>query len=258
MTVGVTSGFSEVAPCGGTGEGERTLNVDLLATTTLDADLLERVYGFDAYGPEDADPWSVTDADGLAETAGRLCYLSFNRPNPATAANRDYMANILAQGHYSVLEHASASFLVRGVSRALLAELTRHRHLSFSVVSQRYVSYEDTAPVIPPAARDTEAEHLVRVAYEEARDAYTELFERLTAAGLKRKTAREAARAVLPNAAPVDMVVTGNLRAWRDVLGKRHHVAADAEIREFAALVLERLTAVAPNSVQDIPETPYE
>jgi thymidylate synthase (FAD) len=53
------------------------------------------------------------------------------------------------------------------------------------------------------------------------------------------------------------MVVTGNLRAWRDVLGKRWHVAADAEIREFAGLVLGHLRDVAPNSVQDVPVAPY-
>ncbi|MFH9802790.1 FAD-dependent thymidylate synthase [Streptomyces albidoflavus] len=61
----------------------------------------------------------------------------------------------------------------------------------------------------------------------------------------------------LPNAAPVDMIVTGNLRAWRDVLGKRWHVAADAEIRELAGDVLVSLRKLAPNSVQDIPNEPY-
>jgi thymidylate synthase (FAD) len=52
------------------------------------------------------------------------------------------------------------------------------------------------------------------------------------------------------------MVVSGNLRAWRDVLGKRHSVHADAEIQEFAALVLGHLRSIAPNSVQDIGEEP--
>src|SRR5690606_41853392 len=63
---------------------------------------------------------------------------------------------ILNQGHFSVLEHSSVTFLVRDVSRALLTELTRHRHLSFSVVSQRYVNYADTKPVVPPAFADVE------------------------------------------------------------------------------------------------------
>jgi thymidylate synthase (FAD) len=168
------------------------------------------------------------------------------------------MLNILRQGHYSVLEHSSASFLVRGVSRALLAELSRHRHLSFSVVSQRYVDYSGTEPVMPPAInpRTTEAQW-VRNAYANSLDTYEALVKQLTGIGLKRKQAREAARAVLPNAAPVDMVVTGNLRAWRDVLGKRWHEAADAEIKEFAGLVLGHLRSIAPNSFQDVPETPY-
>jgi thymidylate synthase (FAD) len=221
---------------------------------------------FDAYG-YDAMPWgqTTTEADALGEAAGRLCYKSFHRPNPNTAANADYMANILAQGHYSVLEHASVTFLVRDVSRALLTELTRHRHLSFSVVSQRYVDYANTSPVLPPALNDVEPASqranmrmTVEGAYTFAVKQYEDLVRKLRDQGLTRKQAREAARAVLPNAAPVDMVVTGNLRAWRDVLGKRHHVAADKEIQEFAGLVLKELRKVAPNSVQDVPDEPYE
>ncbi|MEU8792195.1 FAD-dependent thymidylate synthase [Streptomyces sp. NPDC048643] len=231
-----------------------TLNVDVIASTSL-SDLAL----FDAYD-YDAIPWgqNTTEADALAEAAGRICFKSFSRPNPKTAANADYLNNIITQGHYSVLEHSSVTFLVRDVSRALLTELTRHRHLSFSVVSQRYVRYDDTKPVIPPAIEGHEgATELLRTAYKLAVHDYGALVHTLTAQGLSRKAAREAARSVLPNAAPVDMVVTGNLRAWRDVLGKRWHVAADAEIREFAGLVLGELRKVAPNSVQDVPAKPY-
>lgn len=231
------------------------MHVDVIASTTVGDLPLWDAYGYDmSEGNEGAHP---TEADALAEAAGRICYKSFKRPNPKTAANADYLRNILAQGHYSVLEHASVTFLVRGVSRALLAELSRHRHLSFSVVSQRYVNYADTEPVIPPALVGNEVgEHIVRTAYIDALADYENLAHRLEAQGVKRKQAREAARAVLPNAAPVDMVVTGNLRAWRDVLGKRHHVAADAEIKSFAGLILAALRKVAPASVQDIPATP--
>ncbi|WP_369190136.1 FAD-dependent thymidylate synthase [Streptomyces sp. R08] len=200
----------------------------------------------------------ITDADALGEAAGRICYKSFKRPNPDTATNYGYLDNILGQGHYSVLEHASVTFLVRGVSRALLTELSRHRHLSFSVVSQRYVDYSDSEPVIPPAIRGTELERPFRNDYTRAVQAYEAAVKLLTRRGHKRKQAREAARAILPNAAPVDMVVTGNLRAWRDVLGKRHHVAADAEIQEFARLALTELRKAAPNSFMDIPEEPYK
>ncbi|QAX93296.1 thymidylate synthase [Streptomyces phage Vash] len=228
------------------------MKVDVLARTALHDAALMSAYDYDPYGDEFA-----SDADALGEAAGRICYKSFSRPNPDTATNAGYLGNILTQGHYSVLEHASVTFLVRDVSRALLTELSRHRHLSFSVVSQRYVDYANTTPVTPPALKGTEGEAALISAYNYAVGRYESLTRELRASGLSRKKAREAARSVLPNAAPVDMVVTGNLRAWRDVLGKRWHVAADAEIREFAGLVLDHLRDVAPNSVQDVPTSPY-
>jgi thymidylate synthase (FAD) len=231
------------------------LRIEVLAVPFINDDVLQRAYEYDVM-PMDAS-WT-TDIDALGEAAGRICYKSFGRKNAATAANPDYLANIIAQGHFSVMEHASVTFLVRGVSRALLTELTRHRHLSFSVVSQRYVNYAETEPVIPPAMRGTALEESLRSDYAADLMAYADYVVALTEAGLSRKAAREAARAVLPNAAPVDMIVTGNLRAWRDVLGKRWHVAADAEIREFAGRILADLRRLAPSSVQDIPTEPYE
>ena len=230
------------------------MKVDVLASTALYDVVLHDAY---KYEPYNGTAESVLAADALAEAAGRICYKSFNRPNPRTARNADYLANILAQQHFSVLEHASVTFLVRDVSRALLTELTRHRHLSFSVVSQRYVDYANTEPVIPPAVRGTPIESDMRATYAEALRDYQEFVEVLMEDGVPRKKAREAARGVLPNSAPVDMVVTGNLRAWRDVLGKRWHVAADAEVQEFAGMVLGHLRDVAPNSAQDIPTEPY-
>jgi len=205
----------------------------------------------------------VQEADELAEVAGRLCYQSWGRPNPRTATNEGYLANILRQGHESVLEHASVTFYVEGVSRALLAELTRHRHLSFSVVSQRYVDAAQLDRVWPPIVDELDSEtrdqiaDLIAVQYDENLRAYGEIVEILMAKGYKRKEAREAARAVLPNAVESPMVVTGNLRAWRDVLKKRHHVAADKEIQRFAGEVLRHLREIAPNSIQDIPDKPY-
>ncbi|WP_431911629.1 FAD-dependent thymidylate synthase [Nonomuraea jabiensis] len=191
-------------------------------------------------------------ADALAEAAGRLCYKAWERKNPATATNEGYLANIIEHQHFSVLEHASATFLIQGVSRSLLAELTRHRHLSFSVESQRYVDQADREPVIPPAARGTDAEASIRFGHTRATLAYLELVSYFKdELGLPKKQANEAARALLPNCQPVDLVVTGNLRAWREVLTKRYHMAADAEIRELAAELLKQLTVIAPNSFQD-------
>lgn len=201
--------------------------------------------------------WDVSEqADQLAEFAGRACYQSWTRPNPKTRENVDYMKHILDVGHESVLEHASATFYIEGVSRSLTHELIRHRHLSFSQLSQRYVNGEDTDMVYPPAAGYLEAQAIADVR-DLARDAYKAIVENLTASGLSRKQAREAARAVLPNATETKIVVTGNHRAWRDVLKKRWHVAADAEIRLLAGELLRQLREIAPNTYQDVPEVPY-
>lgn len=199
-----------------------------------------------------------TDGDELGEMAGRACYQSWSRPNPATATNEGYLKNILGQGHYSVLEHASISFYVEGVSRALLTELERHRFLSFSVISQRYVTPYDLEPVIPPLFKGDDAEGWIRNHYQETLDTYVALMERADACGATgKKQQREAARAILPNATETKFVVTGNIRCWRDVISKRYHEAADAEIRQFATEVLKHLRTFAPNSVQDIPDVPY-
>ncbi|WP_367137987.1 FAD-dependent thymidylate synthase [Saccharothrix sp. HUAS TT1] len=211
-----------------------------------------------------------TEADALAEFAGRSCYQSFHKPNPATEANRDYLANILNQEHESVLEHASVTFYVTGVSRALTHELIRHRHLSFSELSQRFVNVEGAQFVTAPALAEHWDEFLtedktrasgVRGATEElyqfVRYVYADLVSYLHGKGMTRKKAREAARSVMPNATETRIVVTGNIRAWRWVIKKRFHAAADAEIRQFAGEVLNHLREIAPHSVQDIPEEPY-
>lgn len=227
-----------------------TLAVTPIAWTHFDAAAAAKVMG-----------GFTTDADGgqaLAEAAGRSCYQSWAKPNPATATNAGYLANILAQQHESVVEHASVSFYVTGVSRSLLAELSRHRHISLSVVSQRYVDESAAAMVVPPVlVGDKVAEALLVEVEVAAEIAYVGLVAHLTEAGVPRKRAREAARAVLPNMTETRFVVTGNLRAWRDVLRKRWHVAADAEIRAFAGQILDHLRRLAPNAVQDMPTDPF-
>ena len=200
--------------------------------------------------------WDAGEMDTLAEFAGRSCYQSWQRPNPATATNEGYLANILKQGHFSVLEHASATFYVQGVSRALTHELIRHRHLSYSQLSQRFVNEDrEDDLVLPPAAEGDEvAEELHKAAHAHAHNHYRALVDHYTSKGLPRKQAREAARAVLPNQQETKLVVSGNARAWRDVIAKRNDPAADAEIQRFAAEVLRQLKTVAPNMFQDFEE----
>lgn len=184
----------------------------------------------------------------LAEFAGRSCYQSFDRPSEKTARNKDYLANILSQHHYSVLEHAQFSFYVTGISRSLLGELTRHRHLMFSVLSQRFVDSSDVNFVIPPAIiTDPEAIAVLKKQCASALDGYV-LLERIQRGkGLTKKQARESARSVLPNATETRLVVSGNMNAWLQVIVKRDNPAADAEIQRLFRLIGDELARLVPN-----------
>lgn len=231
------------------------MKVKLIAKTCLDDDAVEGLGYLTSFQSGEGN-WE-SDADELAEFAGRNCYRSFNRPNPATASNEDYLKHILDVGHESVLEHASATFYIEA-SRSVLTELERHRHLSFSVVSQRYVSSGPLGYWIPPLLKDNpRLKGILYDANHNALEAYATIRVALEDQGVPRKQAREAARAVLPNMTNSPMVVTGNHRAWRDVLKKRWHEAADAEIRELAGELLRQLREIAPNTYQDIPDEPY-
>ena len=206
-------------------------------------------------------PWD-TDADGgqaLAEFAGRACYQSWTKPNPATASNAGYLRHILDVGHLSVLEHGTVTLYLTGVSRSLTHELIRHRHFSFSQLSQRYVPERDAAMVEPAVIADDPALHEKFVAAARAAQvAYTELLEGLEKrfadvenATLRRKQARQAARSVLPNATETRIVVTGNYRAWRHFVAMRATEHADVEIRDCAVACLRELQRVAANVFAD-------
>ena len=186
------------------------------------------------------------------EFAGRACYQSFDRPNPKTADTGDYLRNIIKLGHESVLEHASVTFYITGVSRSFTHELIRHRHLSFSQLSQRYVDMEKMQAVIPPALR-ADAPEVLDINLRLVRSLYDWLEAHLRELPVKQR--REAARCVLPNMTETRIVVTGNLRAWRDMLKKRLSPAADAEIREVSKMILDQLVDFYPDVFEDINES---
>lgn len=200
-------------------------------------------------------PW-VTDADGgqaLLEFAGRACYQTWSKPNPRTATNAAYLQHLIDVGHLAVFEHASVSFYITGISRSCAHELIRHRHLSFSQLSQRYVPDLAARVVLPPGIEDDpELQQLLTDAADAGHAAYTALLAKLEAASaeqpgaLRRKQARQAARAVLPNATETRLVVTGNYRAWRHFVAMRASEHADVEIRRLAIACLRQLVDVAP------------
>ena len=202
--------------------------------------------------PESAVPGRM---QSLVEFAGRSCYESFDHPNPRTASNKGYLANTQEQGHGSIEEHASVSFYVTGVSRSLTHELIRHRHLSYSELSQRFVNVETAAIVIPPLLADAVDIDLYEDGaispFEEVQQysaaVYGGLVEGLTQTNVPRKQVREAARAVMANQTETKIVVTGNLRAWKEFLIKRDSPHADAEIRRLAQEIGGQLAGIAPN-----------
>jgi thymidylate synthase (FAD) len=210
-----------------------------------------------------------TDAANLSEFAGRACYQSWSRPNEATSTNEGYIDHIIEVGHNTVLEHGTVSIYIDEVSRSFTHEMIRHRHNSYSQLSQRFVVQgkpeKGKSPFITPALfRDSElAGTILLAAWEEAMHSYDALLglaETILSTmtptdqggtAHRRKEAREAARCVLPNMTPTAIIVSGNHSAWRDFLTKRASLHADAEIREVAMQIFYELEMSETNLYQD-------
>jgi thymidylate synthase (FAD) len=207
---------------------------------------------------------SITpNGEDLIERACRTCYLSFNRYNPPKSTI-DLIKKILRHGHFSVLEHAAATFRVVGGSRVFTHEMVRHRLVSPSQESQRYVCYADRPGdpaaknykdrprrktrdfevVVPPTveeARFDDGRSPREVFLEACSEAY-QLYERLLSAGVP----PEDARYILPNATTSEIVLTGNLREWRHVCTLRCSPQAHWEIRMVMMQILKVLKEQAP------------
>lgn len=241
------------------------MKVTLIGRTAFNSEVAHDLTGWEG---------TAKDPDGslLAEFAGRACYQSWKKPNLQTSANPAYLAHILELDHTSTFEHGTFTFYIEGVSRSLTHELIRHRHLSPSQESQRFVKLAASVkPIIPPLyyslgwvtddsdPEASEVQGILERAWNEALRAYDELVEiaeaRLYREGVTgtalKKESREAARCVLPNMTPTRIVMTGNHRAWRHFLKLRGSLHADAEIRQLACEIYEWAHQVEPALYQD-------
>ena len=189
----------------------------------------------------------------LAEAGGRLCYLSYGK---GRKTNAEYLDNIIASKHGSVLEHAVWNFIIAGVSRSFTHELIRHRAgWGYSQLSQRYVDESLADYVEPDIIAEDERLHLIWLrAIESSHQAYMELVEGLMdklkdkeRGSNRRKMARQAARSVLPNATEAMIFVTVNARAIRHFLELRGGEGAEVEIRKVAVGMLRIMQKEAPN-----------
>ena len=181
--------------------------------------------------------------------AAKLCYsrstISDLQDRISSRDQSDFIGKLMSMGHESVLEHVSFTFGVEGVSRVLLAQLTRHRIASFSVQSQRYVSYETGFGYIIPESITALGEDAVRRFHEQMQTIegwYTD-WQKLLGKGEK---SNEDARFVLPNACETRIVVTMNVRELRHFFSLRMCSRAQWEIRKMAEEMFRLCFETAP------------
>ncbi|ASA22577.1 FAD-dependent thymidylate synthase [Paenibacillus donghaensis] len=229
--------------------------IKLIAHTQLSESFKEEIkYNID---------FEYNERAAIALSAIRCCY-SPNKPSEIISLEgKKYFGNkatdgqggteadrlfrhITGSGHTSTLEHLTYTFALEGVSRALLAQLTRHRHLSFSVQSQRYVRLGSNDKsggfehVVPRSIDDNaDAYRIYEVALNDLQGVYDELRECGVPA--------EDARMVLPNAATTNIVMTGNLRTLLDFYSKRKPgKGAQYEITQLAEGIKSAILEVDP------------
>jgi len=204
----------------------------------------------------------------LIERACRCCYQSYDRMNPPESTAK-LIKHVIGEGHFSVLEHATATFKITDVSRSLTHELVRHRLFSFSQESQRYVCYADKPATDQPGRKGKARKKTKDYSYytppdiaEGIEDLYMnpdsgyighnyhdivelcrQYYEFLLWKGIK----PEDARYILPNATMNDIFVTGNMRTWRHFIQLRCHPRAMTEIRLLATRIKDLLIESFPN-----------
>ena len=176
----------------------------------------------------------------------------------------DFVGMLAEIGHESPIEHVSFTFGIEGVSRALLAQITRHRIASYSVQSQRYVREKEFEFVTPPEIEVCpEAKEVFLKAMEDSIAAYEKLtallmekhYDMFLKRGQDEKTARrnaekkaiEDARFVLPNACDTKMIATFNARSLLNFFAHRCCNRAQWEIRELSNEMLRLVLEVSPN-----------
>lgn len=201
------------------------------------------------------------EPESVVAAAARLCYSNSNidsimeRQTPEKI--KEMIEKLMSMGHESPLEHVSFTFGIEGVSRSLLAQITRHRIASYSVQSQRYVDMENFLPVVPFDIENNDmAYNSFKIAMIYANAYYKNIVEELEKQyvennGLEQsvahKKAIENARSVLPNACPTNLIVTMNARSLLNFFKHRCCNRAQDEIRELANEMLALCKNIAPN-----------
>jgi len=181
--------------------------------------------------------------------AAKLCYSpsSINDLREKLEASdiETFLEKIMSLGHHSVLEHASFTFGIEGISRVTTHQLVRHRIASFSQQSQRYVSHKDDFTSIMPdtIAENPDARQIFAFMSETVHKAYTQLIEMGIPA--------EDARYILPNATETKIIMTMNARELLHFFALRCCQRAQWEIRQMSVEMLRLVKKVAPVIFRD-------
>ncbi len=190
----------------------------------------------------------------LIASAAKLCYSNsniddiyeHNKSNPID--NAEFINKLIDMGHESPLEHATITFGIENVSRALLAQITRHRIATFSVQSQRYVKNTKKEYYTPEEITNNKlAKYIYDECVNNCFDKYNDIVNLLIKDGLTEKEAIENARCVLPNASLTKLLMTMNIRSLHNFFKLRTCKRAQKEIRDLALEMLRLSRAIAPS-----------
>lgn len=193
--------------------------------------------------------YHTPEPERAVAVAARVCYAPVGAAelmeHMSDEAVRKVLRTIMRSGHFSALEHASYTFAIDGVSRALTHQLVRHRLASYNQQSQRYVSYaEEPTFIVPPAVTENTA---VLERFNEATAAAFSAYRELVEAGVS----PEDARYLLPNAMETKIVVTMNVRELLHFFELRCCKRAQWEIRALALAMLDLVEPTAPYVFMD-------
>ncbi|MGQ9625019.1 MAG: FAD-dependent thymidylate synthase [Candidatus Bathycorpusculaceae bacterium] len=154
---------------------------------------------------------------------------------------RQIVKRVTGYGHVSVIEHASFTFSIEGVSRAMTHQLVRHRIASYTQQSQRYVTYGTLEKYVMPKSIAEKAD--AKKIFEETLEKISETYQKLLQFGVP----KEDARFILPNAAKTNIIVTMNARELNHFFNLRCCMRSQWEIREVATEMLKQAKKVAPS-----------
>lgn len=241
---------------------ETTPKVYFVGQTVMDADEVN-AFLKDIGSPDWEPDLRSTDAEVLAEMAGRLCYQSWEplmNPNVTRVrkGNEQYLKHILEVGHEAILEHVTLNFILKDVSRVFTHELVRHRvGVAYSQESLRFVRLTDLGFRVPDCIKQN----------EEASKIFTDMIQRMEEAQIKlaevtgisdeekfsvKKELTSAFRRIAPMGVSTSIFFSCNIRELRHVILRRTAIDSEEEMRLVFDQIAQIITKRFPHFFQDM------